>query len=259
MKTIVTNLAIEYTDEGQGPTLLMLHGWGDNLHTFDALVRELPEYRIVRVDMPGFGNSERAPETWGVVEYARFIESFIKKVQIEPRAVVGHSFGGRVILKGVGTSIFAPEKIVLVASAGVARKTTLKHLVLRLFAKLGKALTLIPPFSIYRLQIRKKLYGSIGSDYFAAGSMRDVFLKVVKEDLLQYAREIRVPALLVWGDQDTQTPLSDGEKIRDAIRESQLEVIIGATHFVHQEKPHEVAALIKEFVPASLEAQKHTV
>ena len=248
MKTIVNNLAVEYFDEGQGPTLLMLHGWGDNLHTFDALVHELPGYRTVRVDMPGFGNSERAAETWGVVEYARLVEAFIKKVQIEPRALIGHSFGGRVIIKGVGTGIFTPEKIVLIASAGVARKTTLKHLILRMFAKIGKALTLVPPLSMYRLQIRKKLYGALGSDYFAAGSMRDVFLKVVKEDLLPFAREIRVPALLIWGDHDTQTPLSDGEKIRDAIRVSQLEIIPGATHFVHQEKSQEVAALIKEFV-----------
>jgi len=70
----------------------------------------------------------------------------------------------------------------------------------------------------------------------------------VREDLLEFARRIRVPTLLIWGMQDNQTPLSDGEKIRDAIRQSEMEVIQGATHFVHQEKPQEVAALIREFI-----------
>ncbi|RJQ33731.1 alpha/beta hydrolase [Candidatus Parcubacteria bacterium] len=248
MRTIVNNRAVEYSDEGTGPAILMLHGWADNLHTFDAIVQELPGFRIVRLDMPGFGQSERPNETWGVVEYARFVEDFIKKVQIDPQALIGHSFGGRVIIKGVGVGIFAPQKIVLIASAGVARKTTLKSIVLRVIAKIGKVLTLIPPFSLYRQQIRKKLYGALGSDYFAAGSMRDVFLKVVREDLIEYARQIRIPALLIWGRRDSSTPLSDGEKIRDAIRQSEMQIIEGASHFVHQEKPREVAQLIREFI-----------
>src|SRR3990167_9466285 len=155
MKIIIDNLAIEYTDEGVGPTLLMFHGWGDNLHTFDAIVQELSGYRIVRLDLPGFCRSERAEETWGVIEYARFVESFIKKIQIEPHTLIGHSFGGRIIIKGVGVGIFSPQKIVLIASAGVARKRTLKSMFFRMLAKLGKALTLIPPLSLYRGQIRK--------------------------------------------------------------------------------------------------------
>ncbi|HEY4487403.1 MAG TPA: alpha/beta hydrolase [Candidatus Paceibacterota bacterium] len=248
MKTIVSGLAIEYTDEGSGPTVLMLHGWADSLHTFDALIPELQGHRIVRLDMPGFGSSERPKETWGVIEYARFVQLFCKKIQADPQILIGHSFGGRLIIKGVGTGVFTPQKIILIASAGIARKLTLKSLLLRTLAKIGKALTLIPPFSLYRQEIRKNLYAILGSDYFAAGSMRDVFLKVVREDLVQFARQIRVPTLLVWGSLDSSTPLSDGEKIRDAIRFSELQVINGATHFVHQEKPHEVATLIKEFI-----------
>lgn len=248
MKTIVDDLAIEYADEGAGKPLLMLHGWGDNLHTFDSIVRELSGCRIVRPDLPGFGGSERPAETWGVIEYARFVEAFCKKLELEPAVLVGHSFGGRIIIKGTGTGVFSPQKIALIASAGVAKERTLKSFALTTAAKVGKALTLVPPFSLYRQQIRKRLYGAIGSDYFAAGSMRPIFLKVVKEDLLEYAAKIRAPALLIWGSADRSTPLADGEMIRDAIADSRLEVLTGATHFVHQERSREVAALIKDFV-----------
>lgn len=241
-------MAIEYSDEGSGKTIVMLHGWADNLHTFDAIVRELPNYRIVRLDMPGFGGSERPRETWGVGEYVAFVRDFLQKMNITEYALVGHSFGGRVAIKGVGTEALYPTKVVLIASAGIKKDRTLKNEILRVVAKAGKALTLVPPFSAYRQQIRKRLYTSIGSDYFAAGSMRDIFLKVVGEDLLHYAKQIRVPALLVWGSEDRSTPVANGEKIHRAINGSQLKVIEGASHFVHQEHPQQIAQYIKAFI-----------
>ena len=78
--------------------------------------------------------------------------------------------------------------------------------------------------------------------------MRDIFLKVISEDLLQYARKIKVPTLLIWGRDDASTSLESGEKIHAAIAGSQLKIIDDAGHFVHQEKWQEVAELIKNFV-----------
>lgn len=248
MQIIVNTLATKYADEGSGITLLLLHGWGDSLHTFDALAREMPGFRIVRLDLPGFGGSEKPNSVWGVAEYALFVQAFCKKLRVEPQVLIGHSFGGRVIIKGAGEGILSPQKIILIASAGVAKKKTLKNILLMSFAKVGKLITLVPPFSLYRQTIRKKLYGAIGSDYFAAGSMGPTFIKVVTEDLLEYAKKIRIPALLIWGSDDRSTPLLDGKKINEAIIGSALEVITGATHFVHQERPQEVAALIQSFL-----------
>ncbi len=265
MKMIVRGLAVEYVDEGQattaagappdlsrgerfrGPTTVMLHGWGDNLHTFDALVRQMPGYRIVRLDLPGFGQSERPREAWGVEEYALFVANFLKKLSIDSYVLVGHSFGGRIAIRGVGTKMLSPSKVVLIASAGVKKTRTLKNYVLRVVAKAVKALTLVWPLSRYRQQIRKRLYGAIGSDYFAAGSMRDIYLKVVAEDLLPFARQIAVPTLLIWGKNDRSTPLEDGQRIHAAIAGSTLRVFEG-THFVHQERAVEIAEAIKEFV-----------
>lgn len=248
METIVDDLYVRYTSEGEGSLILMLHGWSDTMHTFDAIIRDLSGYRIMRLDLPGFGASERPKTTWGVEEYARFVLAFCKKLECQPDVLVGHSFGGRVIIKGVGEGLLQPKKIILIASAGVARKKTWRNDVLRIVAKIGKAITSVPPLSRVRYQIRKRLYAKIGSDYFAAGSMCDIFLKVIAEDLLQYARKINVPTLLIWGRNDASTPLADGERIHEAIAGSQLIIIDDASHFVHQEKPHEVAALIQSFI-----------
>ena len=248
METIVDNLYVRYTEEGAGPAVLMLHGWADTMHTFDTIAHELQGYRIVRLDLPGFGASERPKETWGVEEYARFILAFCKKLECEPDVLVGHSFGGRIIIKGVGEGLLQPEKVILIASAGIAKEKTWRNDVLRVVARLGKAATSVPPLSSARQKIRRKLYAMIGSDYFASGSMRDVFLKVISEDLLQYACKINVPTLLIWGRDDASTSLESGEKIHAAIAGSQLKIIDDAGHFVHQEKWQEVARLIREFI-----------
>ena len=80
MKIIVQGLATEYVEEGKGPTLLFLPGWMNTLHNFDELASRLKsEYRIVRLDLPGFlgGGTETPPSGWHVGDYATFLETFI--------------------------------------------------------------------------------------------------------------------------------------------------------------------------------------
>ncbi len=113
MKVIVDNIAIESVDSGEGPVILMLHGWKDSLNTFDKLVPLLPGYRVIRLDMPGFGASDAPRNAWGVGEYVDFVKAFIEKLNISPEIIVGHSFGGRIAIKGVGTGVLKPKMLVL--------------------------------------------------------------------------------------------------------------------------------------------------
>lgn len=252
MKFIVQNSATEYEDSGQGPVFLMLHGWKDSLRTFDELVARLPGYRIVRLDMPGFGQSEAPKKAWGVGEYVEFVQAFIEKLGVTPEIIAGHSFGGRVAIKGVGTGVLKPKKLVLIAAAGFARRRTLKNHLFAGVAKVGRALTSIPPFNIWQNMIRRKLYDTLGSDYFRAGALKDTFVKVVSEDLSDYAANITIPTLLVWGRQDTSTPLTHGERLHELIESSQLDIVNGAGHFVHREQPEKVVEFITRFLKKRL-------
>ena len=120
MKVIVNNLAIEYEDEGSGPVLLFLHGWQDSLHTFDAISDDLKKnYRIIRLDLPGFGKSDLPKTVWSISDYVSFVNDFIKKINLSVYALVGHSFGGRIILKGSGQRKIESEKNILISSAGI--------------------------------------------------------------------------------------------------------------------------------------------
>lgn len=249
MKIIVQNLAIEYQDDGAGKVVLFLHGWQDDLHTFDPLVSLLSSrHRMIRLDLPGFGQSETPKEAWSLDNYVQFVNDFIKKLDVDVYAYVGHSFGGRITIKGQATKNFEAEKIVLIDSGGIAKNRTFRNLTLKLLAKIGGFITYIPPLIFWRQKLRKKMYRFVGSDYLNTGALKGTFLKIISEDLRASAKKITTPTLLIWGESDTETPLSDGKEFAKLISNSKLRAINGAGHFVHREKPQEVVELIEEFL-----------
>ena len=249
VKVIVNNLSVEYEEAGAGPVVFFLHGWKSDLHTFDALLPFLiSSYRVIRLDLPGFGGSEFPASPWGVGEYVNFVQAFVEKLGVSVEVLVGHSFGGRIAIKGVGTGKLRPNRVILIGSAGLARHNTLRNQMFKVFAKVGKAVTLIFPASI-REYLRSRLYQKAGSsDYLNAGTLKETSRKVIQEDLSGSASQIKVPTLLIWGENDMATPLSDGKRFAELISGSTLRVLSGAGHFVHEEKPVEVEKVIREFI-----------
>ncbi len=88
----------------------------------------------------------------------------------------------------------------------------------------------------------------IGSDYADAGALSDTFVRIIAEDVSASARMIEMSVLLIWGADDTQTPLAEGRRLSSLISQSTLRVINKAGHFVHKEHPREVARIIKEYM-----------
>lgn len=250
MKIIINNLATEYKDEGAGPVILMLHGWGVDLGEFDKISEILKEnFRIVRVDLPGFGGTEM-PKKWNLDDYVKFVKLFIEKFELDKEqdfAILGHSFGGRIILKGVGGDKLSAEKIIMISPAGVSLKNQ-RRSVFKVVAKIGGLLVYIPPFVFWRKIIREKMYKMIGSDYLEQGNMSHIFKSVVGEDLSHCAKKIDTETLLIWGEHDTVTPKSDGEHLHHLLKNSKMEIVKGAGHFSFDESPEEVAGMIRKFL-----------
>lgn len=249
MKIIVNNLALEYEDQGTGPVILMLHGWQDSLHTFDALVPLLAEgRRVVRLDLPGFGQSQQPPLDWSLQDYASCVQVFVQKLNLSVAVVVGHSFGGRIALKSISTHLLNPQQLVLIGCAGLAQRKNLRNVVFKVLAKIGKVVIFIPPFIFWRKQLRSALYRRAGSDYLNTGALKDIFIRVIAEDLSSAAAQVPTPSLLIWGEQDAATPLAEGQKLAQLMPHATLKVIPSAGHFVHTEQPAAVAQLITEFL-----------
>lgn len=251
---IVDGLDIRYHTTGSGPVAFFLHGWGSQMESFSELMRtdSWKTHRVIALDLPGFGGSQAPREDWDVERYAKFVAAFLQKISIDSvDVIVGHSFGGRIALKAVSQHLIVPSKMVLIASAGAAVRHTVRTALYYLVAKVGKIVTLIPPFVFFRKQFRTFLYRSAGSgDYQTAGVLTGTFKKVIAEDLLPDARLIVVPTLLIWGERDDQTPLSEGRSLSKALQQSQLIIVSGAGHFVHEQCAVEVGQHIHKFLSA---------
>lgn len=249
MKIIVNNLALEYQDEGQGPVLLCLHGWQDSLHTFNQLTPFLtPSWRVIRLDLPGFGQSQLPPLDWKLEDYTQCVQAFVQKLKLEVAVVVGHSFGGRIVLKSISTHLLNPQWLVLIGCAGVAHRKTVRNKIFTSLAKFGKVLVWIPPLLFWRKQLRAALYRRAGSDYLTTGALKDIFIRVIAEDLSVAATNIQIPTLLIWGENDSATPVAEGRTLARLIPRATLQVIPQTSHFVHVEQPTIVAKLISEFI-----------
>jgi pimeloyl-ACP methyl ester carboxylesterase len=249
MKIIIQNIVTEYEDVGDGPIILLLHGWKSSLHSFDGIKPFLlGKFRLISLDMPGFGKTGMPDIPWSIIDYVNFIKDFIAKLNIGDHVVVGHSFGGRVILKGEATKQLNPEKIILIASAGVAKRRNFRNIIFKAIAKVGNIVTLLPPFLFFRKELKMALYRKSGSDYLNAGVLRETFLKTIEEDLSSSAKGIYLPTLIIWGASDKTTPLSEGKLLSGLIQGSTLKVLDDAGHFVHEEKPEQVAGLIEKFL-----------
>lgn len=244
MQIIVDGLATTYKDSGKGRTIVFLHGWGDTASSFDTLTEQLSEnYRILALDLPGFGGSQTPQEAWGVEDFAGFVASWLKKLEVKKvRSVIGHSNGGAIAIAGLANGSLTADKLVLIASSGIRKPSK----VLKFSAKAGKALT-TPLSRRTKDRLRRKYYSKTGSELFLVPGMEETFRKIVK-DVRAEARSLKIPSLLIYGQNDIATPPAFGEIFRSAIPDSRLIMIPDTGHFVHQERTDEVAGYIKDFL-----------
>lgn len=235
MRDTVFDLDINYIEKGEGELVVLLHGWGANITLFNSMINLLSlQYKVVAMDMPGFGESDEPKEAWDVDKYVDFVLEFLKKYNFEKVTFLGHSFGGRVIIKMLSRKLpFEVQKVILVDSAGVKpQKTTsqkMKQKIYKATKKIYSSSAVSKMFPEALENLRKK-NGS--ADYNAASPiMRQTLVKVVNEDLCEYMPNVKCPTLLIWGKNDDATPLSDAEKMEKLMPEAALVAFDNAGHY----------------------------
>lgn len=249
-KTIqLSGLNFHYTVQGEGAPIILMHGWGCNLTTLQSVEKvALENHKVYNVDFPGFGESQEPSEVWGVDEYTRLIEQLVMTENIENPILLGHSFGGRVgILYSSRNKV---NKLILVDAAGVKPRHSLKYYFKVYTYKLGKKLMPL----IYgkaraqqRIDAMRAKRGS--SDYNnASPMMRAILSKVVNEDLKDKMPLIKAPTLLIWGENDTATPLRDAKIMERLIPNAGLVSFPGCGHYSFLDNPFQFAAVLRSFL-----------
>lgn len=237
--------------QGDGPPVLCLHGWGASSDLFAPLLRELtPSFSLVVPDLPGFGKTALPPQPWSIDDYVMWTKTLLERLGLGRVDIVAHSFGARIAIKLASAYPQMVSHLVLTGAAGLRPRRGLGyHVRVRTF-KMARALAQTPfvPRSLRRMaQARVERSGS--RDYrAAAGVMRQTFVRVVNEDLRGVLAHVAAPTLLVWGDADDETPLRDAREMERAIPDSGLVVFEGRGHYAYIEESARFAHIVATFV-----------
>ncbi len=229
----IKEIDINYEVEGNGKDLVLLHGWDSNLNIFDNLTNELVnEYKIWRIDLPGFGKSIiNKPLT--VLEVSDIVNEFIIKMNIFNPIILGHSYGGRIGI--VYASKYDIDKLVLVSTPGFVSKPKLK-----------KRIKMITFKTLKKMGIRLNM-GS--QDYRNSNDINKLMLvKTINQDLTKYMNKINCTTLLLYGKIDKVTSVSLGKAINKQINSSTLITLDECGHFPFIDRLNYFTLVLRSFL-----------
>jgi len=243
----INGVKTSYIDTGgTQPALLLLHGWGCNGETYRKLIDSLSaRFRVIAPDLPGFGKSPEPPEPWGVDDYAGLIRAFCTELNLQELTFFGHSLGCRIIIKLLAEGFEAATgKVLLTGAAGIKPKKSLPRKIKTGVFKTGKVF--LKPFP----KLYTKLQSRSGSaDYRAASPlMRQCLVKIVNEDLTPLLPLVDREVLLIWGENDDSTPLSDGRLMEQKMPNAGLAVIKNAGHYAFFDQPEQFGRILKSYL-----------
>ncbi len=241
------NISIYYEKYGKSKknSIIIFPGWGDNRKTFDSIIKALKDtYTIYIFDYPGFGKSTIKNETLTIYNYAEIFRNFMKDNNIKNPIVIGHSFGGRIIILLSGKYNIKFNKIILMSSAGIKHTNNKIKLKTKIYKFLKKISEYLPKkIKNKYLYFLVKIFGS--NDFKSVpNSLKNTFINIVNEDLKEYLSNIDDETLILWGENDVDTPIEDAYLMNSSIKKSGLVIIKNTHHFFYLEKEKYVNKII---------------
>lgn len=243
----VGGLRIAYERAGDGPPLVLLHGYvGDGPATWRRQIDGLSdEFTVVAWDAPGAGRSSDPPERFGMAGYADALAGLIAGLGLERPHVAGLSFGGALALALHRRHPRVPGTLILASAyAGWAGSLPAEEVDRRLAQAL--ALAAMTP---------EELVGALLPTMFSEAAPREsveafraamlafrpaglrAMARASAEDLSDALPGVDVPTVLLYGDRDVRAPLAVAGHLHAAIRGSSLVVLPGAGHACNVEAP----------------------
>lgn len=238
-------------EPGIGAPVVLMHGWGCRASTLESVARIVRELGrpLINVDFPGFGDSSEPEEIWGVEQYTAAIEELLRRENAGSDVVLlGHSFGGRVGI--VYASRNPVGKLILVDAAGVKPRRSLRYYIKVYSFKAQKHLMRLVLGRKRAEERLDRLRAKAGSSDYRNSTprMRAIMSRVVNEDLCHLMPCISAPTLLIWGTEDSATPIADAKKMERLIPGAALVSFEGAGHYSFLDRPAQFAAVLRSFL-----------
>ena len=255
MQTQIRGLSTHYIDlPGEKDTVLFLHGWGAHIGLYRPIFDLLQElgYRVVAFDMPGVGKTEEPQAPMTVADYVAFTLELCRQLGLEEAILMCHSHGGRIALSML-TDPACPvkcKKAVFFDATGVRKPASagkkLQKVGYKTLKWLGTSKLTAPLFGDLYAELRDS---RASADYKAATPvMRQTMNLVLPADFTDKMPSITAEVLLIWGENDTATPLEQGQTMEKLIPHSGLAVIKNAGHFSHADNWPQFSAVLRAFL-----------
>lgn len=234
-------------DAGEGPAAVVLHGWGGRIESVAPVLRCLAAgFRVLSIDLPGFGHAPAPDGTWGTPDYAAFTRDVLADAGVERAHFVGHSFGAKTSLYLAASVEGLVEKLVVVGSPGLRSSPSARVRAKRAAGRAARvAGRLGPPGRAARDAIYRRI---ASADYREAGPMRPILVKVVNEDFAPLLPRISSSTLLVWGTNDDAVPVAQAREMERLIPDAGLVLFEGAGHFAYLDEPDRFCRVLTHFL-----------
>lgn len=235
------NTNINYIRYGNinSQTVVLLHGWGQNIEMMKPVGDNLTDYDVIIIDFPGHGKSEEPKEIWDLIDFTNMIHELLKSLNIDNPILIGHSFGGKISL--LYASMYQTKKLILFGSPFKVKKNPNS-----LKIKILKKLKQIPGLNKLA-ETMKKHIGS--TDYRnASPMMRNILVKHVNTDITEDVKKIKCPTIIIWGTNDIAVPIEDAYELETLINDSAVIPYEGCTHYAYLERINQTVSIIRNFI-----------
>ena len=253
---LINNMSVNYIFDpvADAPTVLFLHGWGAPFEIYKPLLDYIRSkgYGIAAFDCPGVGKTQEPLSPLTLDDYVSFTLEFCRNIGLHEAIPFAHSNGGRIALRLMADKN-CPLKIsraVLMDAAGAPTPKTFRQ---KASLRLYKCLRVLGTAPLVR-SLFGELYESVrdkrsSADYRASSPvMKKTMSNLLSVDLTPVMPDISAEVLLVWGEKDTATPLSEGKKMESLIKNSGLAVVNGAGHYPYIDNPAQFYAVLDAYL-----------
>ncbi len=264
----VDGLDVHFKDTGprDAPVLLLLHGFGSSLQTWDIWSSKLEEhYRVIRLDLPGFGLTGPSPvHDYSEQNDVSTLSHFVDKLGLSSFSLMGHSMGGKMAW---GLAALMPERVealVLMAPDGYPQIKDIGKKPYEMPAIMG-----VMKFCLPKILVRKSIEpaffdASVLSeslvdryyDMLRAPGVRAAILdranQTIYTDPVPRLKKITAPTLLIWGEADQMIPSSNAKSYSEVLSKSQTVLLPRLGHLLQEEQPEKALEKVVEFLNSTL-------
>lgn len=245
MQAVIDGILTNYEILGSNnpKDILILHGWGQSLENWRIVAKNLnSKYRVILLDLPGFGSSSFPGDNYHTADYSEFVSKFINKLDLSNLILIGHSLGGKIAIKNSATNLKIKD-LFLISPSGINDKGFVAKI--KIF--------IINIFKFFTSWLPKKIKDKLinifaSSDYSRAGRMRKIFKNVVDEKVIDEAKKIIIPTVIIWGENDQEVDFKTSKILKSLIKNSTLRVLWGLGHSPNIESPKKLTNLLFEYL-----------